>query len=176
MRMASSLKTKLLALLGALVLIVLIGVNTDLVDQVRDREKDGKPVYTKHRITLNSGELTKQGSIKSDLLPVFSQEESESELEEVIQALSGSDQQERELEVRLISQDLIDDRKLNELLEFAGEVRYTGFEYQGKKFFQRSGEQQSEVEQNLEPQLAGIRELLDTSTVIAVITSAISAI
>jgi cysteine-rich repeat protein len=166
MHYTPSLRTKLLVAFGAIALIALIGINTDLIDLVRDREKDGKAVYTQNRIVINSAELS-QGTSKADLLSLLIQEESDSELEDVIQALSGAEQQERELEIRLVSQDLIDDRKLNELLDFASELKSTGFEYQGKKYFQRITEQAPNVEQNIEPQLALLRELLSRENTVA---------
>jgi cysteine-rich repeat protein len=156
-----------LIFLATLAILSFVGINRDLIDLVRERELSNKPVYTQNRINLNSQELSTQGSIKLDLLPILTQEESEPELQEIIQALSGTEKTERKLKIRLLSQDLIDDRKLNELLEFAAEIKYTGFEYQAKKFFLRPNQNNSLPDLNLEPQLATIRELLSSADLAA---------
>ena len=156
-----------LTFLATLAILFFVGINRDLIDLVRERELSNKPVYTQNRININSQELSTQGSIKLDLLPILTQEESEPELQEIIQALSGTEQTEHELKIRLLSQDLIDDRKLNELLEFAAEIKYTGFEYQAKKFFLRPNQNNSLPDLNLEPQLATIRELLSRADLAA---------
>jgi cysteine-rich repeat protein len=130
---------------SAFFILLALGLSSDVLDLVREREQKSQKVYTTGRLNVSLPELTSSGAASANLLSVLEAEESDEEIEELKAALAGAEVAERNIEFKLVTSDLVDSKKQTEFLERSRELVFTGLEYQGRKLLQHEASETEET-------------------------------